>query len=107
MIGHREVSVLTQIKDVGSFLYRIKLSEPSLLRNWNRASDVASWPTAEIHSKPEKLSAAKLAEFASGRFAALCWARAIGQERSASDKKRSAFERPQLVFCRQSADLRQ
>jgi hypothetical protein len=27
----------------------------------------------------EKLSAAKFAEFASGRFAALCWARAIGQ----------------------------
>jgi hypothetical protein len=30
---------------------------------------------------PEKLSAAKLAEFASDRFAALCWAGAIGRSR--------------------------
>jgi hypothetical protein len=40
-----------------------------------------NWPTAEIHSKPEKLSAAKHAEFASDRFATLCWARAIGRFR--------------------------
>jgi len=33
---------------------------------------------ADILSKPEKLSAAKLAEFASDWFAALSWARAIG-----------------------------
>lgn len=47
-------------------------------------TDVGStglWPTAEIHSKPEELSAAKHAEFASDRFATLCWARAIGRFR--------------------------
>ena len=39
-----------------------------------------SWPAAEIDSKSGKLSAATFAEFASDRFAALCWAGAIGHK---------------------------
>jgi hypothetical protein len=33
---------------------------------------IMEWPAAEIDSKPGNLSAAKFAEFASDRFAAVC-----------------------------------
>jgi hypothetical protein len=41
-----------------------------------------NWPAAESDSKPGKLLATIFAEFASDRFAALCWASAIDQKQA-------------------------